>query len=236
MRVVCPKASRPKSPWRSNVCLAPCERTKSNSAKASITYRKKRTCISRRPARFTRLWPNCRESSNKLHLVCRIGAIALARYGYRRMTVGIDILLSPEGLARFRDQYEGRSYVPAFAGATNSFRAAETGVRIDVITMPRGLRRRRVVRRSPRKSRPPAKTRSAAERRPATSGGDRRPKEPWRPSRSVSPLGAAFEGAPNWSVQRYERWGKSHVRSVESPRNRCRALHSATAMSWNRSC
>jgi len=233
MRVVCPKASRPKSPWRSNVCLAPCERTKSNSAKASITYRKKRTCISRRPARFTRLWPNCRESSNRLHLVCRIGRhrsrpvrLSPDDCGYRHST-------QPRGLSSFSGR---RGYVPAFAGATNSFRAAEMGVRIDVITMPRGLRRRRVVRRSPRKSRPPAKTRSAAERRPATSGGDRRPKEPWRPSRSVSPLGAAFEGAPNWSAQRYERWGKSHVRSVESPRNRCRALHSATAMSWNRSC
>lgn len=63
-----------------------------------------------------------------------LGAIALAQYGYRRMTVVIDILLSPEGLARFREQYEGRGYVPAFGGATKSFRAAETGVRIDVIT------------------------------------------------------------------------------------------------------
>lgn len=63
-----------------------------------------------------------------------LGSIALAQYGYRRMTVVIDILLSPEGLARFREQYVGRGYVPAFNGATKSFRAAETGVRIDVIT------------------------------------------------------------------------------------------------------
>jgi Uncharacterised nucleotidyltransferase len=63
-----------------------------------------------------------------------LGAIAMARYGYRRMTVDIDLLLSPEGLARFRERYEGRGYVPAFSGATKSFRAADTGVRIDVLT------------------------------------------------------------------------------------------------------
>jgi hypothetical protein len=63
-----------------------------------------------------------------------LGAIALARYGYRRMTVDIDLLLSPEGLARFRERYLGRGYVPAFNGATKSFRATDTGVRIDVLT------------------------------------------------------------------------------------------------------
>ena len=63
-----------------------------------------------------------------------LGAIALARYGYQRMTVAIDLLLSPEGLVRFQEQYLGRGYVPAFNGATKSFRAAETGVRVDVIT------------------------------------------------------------------------------------------------------
>jgi hypothetical protein len=63
-----------------------------------------------------------------------LGAIAMARYGYRRMTVDIDLLLSPEGLARFRECYECPGYVPAFSGATKSFRAADTGVRIDVLT------------------------------------------------------------------------------------------------------
>jgi hypothetical protein len=61
-----------------------------------------------------------------------LGAIALARYGYRRMTVDIDLLVSPEGLARFRERYLGRGYVPAFNGATKSYRATDTGVRIDV--------------------------------------------------------------------------------------------------------
>jgi hypothetical protein len=63
-----------------------------------------------------------------------LGAIALARYGYQRMTVDIDLLLSPEGLSRFQEQYVGRGYVAAFNGATKSFRATDTGVRIDVIT------------------------------------------------------------------------------------------------------
>jgi hypothetical protein len=63
-----------------------------------------------------------------------LGAIALARHGYQRMTVDIDLLLSPEGLARFREHCLGRGYVPAFNGALKSFRAADTGVRIDVIT------------------------------------------------------------------------------------------------------
>ncbi len=63
-----------------------------------------------------------------------LGAIALGCHGYRRMTVDIDLLLTPEGLARFRDLHLGRDYVPAFPGAQKSFRATDTGVRIDVIT------------------------------------------------------------------------------------------------------
>jgi hypothetical protein len=63
-----------------------------------------------------------------------IEAIALPRHGLERMTVDIDILLTPEGLAVFRARYVGRGYVAAFPGARKTFRAAETGVRIGVIT------------------------------------------------------------------------------------------------------
>jgi hypothetical protein len=63
-----------------------------------------------------------------------LGAIALGRHGYRRMTVDIDLLLTPEGLAQFREHNLGRGYVPAFPGAGKSFRDAENGVRVDVIT------------------------------------------------------------------------------------------------------
>ncbi len=62
-----------------------------------------------------------------------IGAVALNLFGYARQTVDVDVLLSNEGLERFRERFVGRGYLPAFAGAERSFRDAETGVRIDVI-------------------------------------------------------------------------------------------------------
>jgi hypothetical protein len=61
-----------------------------------------------------------------------LGAIALASHGFRRMTVDIDLLLTPEGLSQFQERYVGRSYLPA--GAKKSFRAASTAVRLDVLT------------------------------------------------------------------------------------------------------
>lgn len=63
-----------------------------------------------------------------------LGAIAMGRHGMTRMTVDIDILLTGQGLAEFQARYLGRGYVPAFPGAKKSFRAAETGVRVEVIT------------------------------------------------------------------------------------------------------
>jgi hypothetical protein len=62
-----------------------------------------------------------------------LGAIAFGRHGYRRMTVDIDILLTREGLTLFKERWLGRGYAPAFPGAQKSFRAADTGVRIDII-------------------------------------------------------------------------------------------------------
>jgi hypothetical protein len=50
------------------------------------------------------------------------------------MTVDIGLLLRREGLTRFQVQFVDRGYVPAFSGATKSFRATDAGVRIDVIT------------------------------------------------------------------------------------------------------
>lgn len=63
-----------------------------------------------------------------------IGAIALSFYGLARMTLDVDVLLSPEGLEKFKALYLGRGYVPAFPGANKTFRAADSGVRIDVVT------------------------------------------------------------------------------------------------------
>jgi len=63
-----------------------------------------------------------------------LGAIAMGRHGMVRMTLDLDILLTPEGLAAFKERYSGRGYVPAFPGAEKTFRSAATGVRIEVIT------------------------------------------------------------------------------------------------------
>ena len=63
-----------------------------------------------------------------------IGGLALTQHGFVRMTEDIDILLTPEGLANFKNRFLGRGYVLAFSGAQKTFRAADTGVRIEVIT------------------------------------------------------------------------------------------------------
>jgi hypothetical protein len=51
-----------------------------------------------------------------------IGGMALAAHGYVRMTLDVDILLTPEGLARFREKL------------VKSFRDAETNVKVEIIT------------------------------------------------------------------------------------------------------
>ncbi len=65
---------------------------------------------------------------------CLIGAVALNQHGYKRFTVDIDLLVSPEGLERFRAELVGRGYRPAFEGATKRFRVVEENIPIDVIT------------------------------------------------------------------------------------------------------
>lgn len=63
-----------------------------------------------------------------------LGGLALGEHGYPRLTQDIDLLLSPAGLARFRDRLIGHGYRPAFEGAQKTFRDTETGVRIEIIT------------------------------------------------------------------------------------------------------
>jgi len=65
---------------------------------------------------------------------CVIGAVALNQHGYKRFTVAVDLLLSRDGLERFRAQLVGKGYRPAFEGATKSFRAVGENVPIDVVT------------------------------------------------------------------------------------------------------
>src|SRR5436190_2076426 len=45
------------------------------------------------------------------------GAMALNEYGYRRATVDVDVLLTADGLARFKARWLGRGYVEKFPGS-----------------------------------------------------------------------------------------------------------------------
>jgi len=61
-----------------------------------------------------------------------IGAMALNAYGYRRVTVDIDLLLTREGLEAFRTKHLGLGYVSKFPGS-KGIRDTESGVNIDVV-------------------------------------------------------------------------------------------------------
>jgi hypothetical protein len=63
-----------------------------------------------------------------------LGGMALNIHGFVRETVDVDVLMTKEALDRFRERFLGRGYAPVFQGARKSYRDAETGVRIDVIT------------------------------------------------------------------------------------------------------
>lgn len=62
-----------------------------------------------------------------------VGGMALGEHGYVRMTEDVDVLLAPEGLARFRERLVGRGYVATHPGATRAFRDTESGVRIEIL-------------------------------------------------------------------------------------------------------
>lgn len=60
------------------------------------------------------------------------GGMALVAHGYDRTTVDVDVLVSPDSLARVHAELEGRGYVPPFAGSKD-LRDTETGVRIEFL-------------------------------------------------------------------------------------------------------
>jgi len=62
-----------------------------------------------------------------------IGAVALNRHGFRRFTEDIDVLLTREGLDRFRERLIGLGYRPAFEGARKKFRTSDN-VPVEAIT------------------------------------------------------------------------------------------------------
>lgn len=63
-----------------------------------------------------------------------IDAVALNSHGYRRFTEDIDLLLTREGLEKFRKELVGLGYRPAFEGATKKFRTTEENVTVEIIT------------------------------------------------------------------------------------------------------
>ncbi|MEZ0266988.1 MAG: hypothetical protein ACAI43_19840 [Phycisphaerae bacterium] len=60
------------------------------------------------------------------------GGMALNAHGYRRATVDVDVLVSPDGLARVHAALEGLGYVPPFAG-NKQLRDTQTSVRIEFL-------------------------------------------------------------------------------------------------------
>jgi hypothetical protein len=60
------------------------------------------------------------------------GAMALNEYGYRRVTVDVDVLLTARGLATLKARVLGRGYVEKFPGS-RGLRDTEHNVTIDVL-------------------------------------------------------------------------------------------------------
>src|SRR3954453_16932977 len=61
-----------------------------------------------------------------------IGAMALNAYGYERVTVDVDLLLTAEGLEEFKKKHLGSGYVQKLPGG-KGLRDTENGVNIDVL-------------------------------------------------------------------------------------------------------
>lgn len=63
-----------------------------------------------------------------------VGAMALNAHGFARESTDVDVLITPAGLVRFREQLLGRGYVEAFSGARKTFRDTRTGTKVEFIT------------------------------------------------------------------------------------------------------
>jgi hypothetical protein len=61
-----------------------------------------------------------------------VGAMALNAYGYRRVTVDVDLLLTLGGLEEFKRRHLGLGYVAKFPGSKR-VRDTENGVSIDFV-------------------------------------------------------------------------------------------------------
>lgn len=63
-----------------------------------------------------------------------VGGMAVAEHGVSRVTEDVDVLMTSDGLARFRDKAQALGYSPVFEGARKSFIDRETHVRVEVLT------------------------------------------------------------------------------------------------------
>lgn len=61
-----------------------------------------------------------------------IGAMALNEWGYQRVTVDVDVLLTREGLRALKQAVLGRGYLEKFPGS-RGLRDTEAGVTVDVV-------------------------------------------------------------------------------------------------------
>jgi len=61
-----------------------------------------------------------------------MGAMALNEWGYRRVTVDVDVLLTADGLARLKSAVLGRGYLEKFPGS-RGLRDVSNDVTIDVV-------------------------------------------------------------------------------------------------------
>ncbi len=63
-----------------------------------------------------------------------IGAVAFNQHGYRRFTEDINLLLTEEGLEKFKEELVEKGYRSAFEGATKKFRTTAENVTVEIIT------------------------------------------------------------------------------------------------------
>ena len=63
-----------------------------------------------------------------------IGGLALNSYCYRHFTEDINLILTSEGLEKFRNELIGKGYRSAFEGATKEFRTMRENVTVKIIT------------------------------------------------------------------------------------------------------
>src|SRR5581483_11190857 len=61
-----------------------------------------------------------------------VGGMAMFKYGYRRFTEDVDLLVTREGLRAIHEKLNGRGYLPPFRGSKN-LQDTERGVKIEFL-------------------------------------------------------------------------------------------------------